>query len=45
MAKESDVSFAKESTDVSFEEGLGGRDAYKIGAPARAVPFTRHSLV
>ena len=45
VAKESDVSFAKESTDVSFGEWLGGRDAYKIGAPARAVSFTRHNLV
>ena len=45
MAKESDLSFAKESTDVSFGKGLGGRDAYKIGAPARALPLTRHNLV
>ena len=29
MAKESDVSFAKESTDVSFVEGVGGRDAFE----------------
>ena len=39
MAKESDVSLAKKSTDTSFGEGLGGKDAYKIGAPAHAYKY------